>query len=95
MEKKSNPVAPCGLRAKNKSKKIITFFICIVLLLINLLTFSLAPYGLGYKYYDNTVQIGVTQQKGLLEETVDTYLQQLTEDRILYLLNRGKYRYYI
>ena len=87
MEKKSKPVAPCGLWVKNRLKKIITFFTCVVLIFVSIFTFSFAPYGFGYKYYENTIQIGVTQQRNLVNETLDNYLQQLEEDRILYLLN--------
>lgn len=94
MEKNSSSVAPWGLRAK-KSNKIITFLISIILIIMSVLTFSLAPYGVGYKYYGNSIQIGVTQQKSLMEKTLENYLQQLENDRILYLFNRDKLWYYI
>lgn len=43
--------------------------------------FTLRPYGLGYKYYENnTIQIGVTQQENLLNQTMNDYINELEEN---------------
>jgi len=81
MEKKTKPVAPEGGRVKNKIIKLITFFTCVVLLFVSVCMFILKPYGLGYKYYENnTIQIGVTQQENLLDQTINDYIDELGEN---------------
>lgn len=81
MEKKSKPVAPWRAWVKNKIIKLITFFTCVVLILLNICMISFAPCGFGYKYYENnTIQIGVTQQKDLLSQIMDDYLDELGEN---------------
>ena len=80
MEKKHKPVAPWGLKGKKKKNKIITFFICIILILINIYICFFWPFSIGYKYYDNAIQIGETQQEDLLAITIDNYLQELEEN---------------
>ena len=80
MEKKSKSVAPWRAWVKNKIIKLITFFTCIVLILANLFMCSFSPYGIGYRYYENSIQIGVTQQKDLFTLTIDNYLSELEED---------------
>lgn len=81
MEKKSKSVAPLGDWVKNRIIKLITFFTCVVLIFANLFMFSFSPYGIGYKYYENnTIQIGVTQQKDLLNKTLSDYLAELGEN---------------
>jgi murein DD-endopeptidase MepM/ murein hydrolase activator NlpD len=43
--------------------------------------FILKPYGFGYKYYENnTIQIGVTQQENLLDQTISDYVDELGEN---------------
>lgn len=81
MEKKIKPVAPEGGRVKNKIIKLITFFTCVVLLFVSVCMFILKPYGFGYKYYENnTIQIGVTQQENLLDQTMNDYIDELGEN---------------
>ena len=81
MEKKIKSVAPRGEWVKNKIIKLITFFTCIVLLFVSICMFILKPYGLGYKYYENnTIQIGVTQQENLLDQTINDYIDELWEN---------------
>lgn len=83
MKNKNNSVAPKGAWVKNGMIKIVTFFTCIVLIFISIgVCFS--TYGIGYKYYKNEnneqIQIGTTQQKDLLNQTVNNYLDELKED---------------
>ena len=83
MKNKNNSVAPKGAWVKNGMIKIVTFFTCIVLIFINIgIYFS--TYGIGYKYYKNEnnekIQIGTTQQKDLLNQTINDYLDELKED---------------
>lgn len=80
MEKKSKPVAPLGEWVKNKLVKIITFFTCVVLISVNIFIFCFSTWGFGYKYYENTVQIGVTQQENLKDETIYNYIAELGEN---------------
>lgn len=80
MEKKNKPVAPLGEWVKNRIIKLITFFTCVVLIFANLFIFSFSPYGIGYKYYENTVQIGVTQQEDLMDTTINDYIAELGEN---------------
>ena len=80
MEKKSKPVAPLGAWVKNRINKLITFFTCVVLIFVSLFMFYIAPFGIGYKYYENEIQIGVTQQKNLVETTLAEYLDELREN---------------
>lgn len=80
MEKKIKPVAPWRAWVKNKIKKLITFFTCIVLLFVSICIFF-TKYGVGYKYYKaNAIQIGVTQQENLVSQTVNDYLDELGEN---------------
>lgn len=80
MEKKSKPVAPWRAWVKNKIKKLITFFTCIVLLSVTICIFF-TKYGIGYKYYKtNAIQIGVTQQENLVSQTINDYLDELGEN---------------
>lgn len=80
MEKKVKPVAPKGEWGESKIIKIITFFTCVVLLFVSAFIFTLKPYGFGYKYYEsNTIQIGVTQQENLFNQTIDDYINELEE----------------
>ena len=55
MEKKSKPVARKGLKAKSKLTKIITFFTCLVLILVSVFMYIQPTYGIGYKYYENNM----------------------------------------
>ena len=80
MEKKHKPVAPWGLKGKKKKIKIITFLTCIILIFINIFMCFTSPFAIGYKYYDNAIQIGETQQKDLFTITIDNYLQELEEN---------------
>ena len=80
MEKKHKPVAPWGLKGKKKRIKLITFLICIILIFINIVTCFVSPLTIGYKYYDNTIQIGETQQKDLFAITANNYLHELEEN---------------
>lgn len=81
MNKKIKPVAPKGEWADNKIIKLITFFTCVVLLFVNAYMFTFKPYGLGYKYYENnTIQIGVTQEENLLNQTMNDYINELEEN---------------
>ena len=78
---KSNPVARKGAKGKNKLKKIITFFTCLVLILVSVFMFIQTTYGIGYKYYENnTIQIGITQQENIVVTTVNDYLNELEEN---------------
>ena len=80
MEKESKPVAPWGLRGKKKNNKIITFLTCILLIFVSIFTYFTLPFTTGYKYYDNAIQIGETQQKDLFATTIENYLQELEEN---------------
>ena len=81
MEKKSKPVAPCGLWVKNRLKKIITFFTCVVLIIVSLGMFTLRDFGMGYQYYElqnnQTTMIGVSQQYDLIPQTIEEALAEL------------------
>lgn len=80
MEKKHKPVAPWGLKGKKKKIKLITFLVCVILIFINIFTYFVSPLTIGYKYYDNTIQIGETQQKNLFATTAKNYLHELEEN---------------
>lgn len=81
MEKKSKPVARKGLKVKSKLTKIITFFTCLVLILVSICMYIQPTYGIGYKYYENnTIQIGVTQQENKFSKTLEEYLDELGEN---------------
>lgn len=80
MEKKHKPVAPWGLKGKKKKIKIITFLTCIIVIFINIFMCFASPFAIGYKYYDNAIQIGETQQKDLFAITIENYLQELEEN---------------
>ena len=81
MEKKNKPVARKGLKVKNKLNKIITFFTCLVLILVSLFIYPQVTYGIGYKYYENnTIQIGITQEKDTFNKTLDEYFDELEQN---------------
>lgn len=78
MENKQKPVAPWG---GGKSRKLIAFFTCIVIVIVSLGCYSIKDFGIGYKYYtDNnsqTIQIGVSRQSDLISQATDEALTEI------------------
>lgn len=80
MNKNGSSPAHMGYEGRNKIKRIITFIIFFIMLLIYFMTFIFPKYEIGYTYYkDNTVQIGTTQQKEYFVNIENEYLTELEE----------------
>lgn len=80
MNKNGSSPAHMGYEGRNKIKRIITFIIFFIMLLIYFMTFIFPKYEIGYTYYkDNTVQIGVTKQEEYFTEIQNEYLAELEE----------------
>lgn len=83
MEKNYDAPARKGRDRSKKLKKIITFFTCVVLIIVSLGMFTLRDFGMGYQYYElqnnQTTMIGVSQQYDLIPQTIEEALAELEE----------------
>lgn len=63
-----------------------TIFILVIiaiLVFINCTLYLVKNYDINYKYLDNVTLIGISQEKNLLEETVEDYISQIEEKGIM------------
>lgn len=69
---------------REKMKKLLTLFIIIVLIFVGVGIYYAKDLGVGYKYYEikditQTIEIGVTQQEGIISVAIDEYLNELEQ----------------
>lgn len=64
-------------RMGEKIKKFLILIITFIITFTGIGIYTIRDYGIGYKYYQNNTVIGITQEKGLLTQTIESHIDDL------------------